>query len=430
VTCVWKGQNAVVDTLEMRTLMSSTPVSVSEVSSPGGTQLQLAATSVNSHITLTEAGAGLLVGNGAWSQTIVGQFQSIVIHGGGGTSAIVVDASVTTDCTLFGGSAKNVLQAGSGDDVLVCIGSKADTLIGGSGRDSFWADANAKERIVNVRPDETAEGDVHRVASFWAAPVAGASRKVGRTPKRVGLAEPATTDGSTYQDFSSHPLFGANGPSENDIFQGQVGDCFYLSVLSSVAKVDPWRIRQSVLDMGDGTYLVQISKGSSDVYIHVDGELPVRNGMPDYAGLGSQGSIWVAIMEKAYATFEGPTTGYAAINGGWMDQSYASLGSSSQTYLGGTNAADMMNRIEQELAAGESVTYGTGTIAAGAPLIGGHAYTVDTVNVDSHGNLVGLTLRNPWGIAGAGTAGNNNGYVTVTATQAYDSLEGVVSAFV
>ena len=431
MTCVWTGRNAVVEKLEARTLMSGAPVGVNEVATSAGMELQLAATAPNSHITLSQTGSGLVVGNAGWSQTISGSFQSIIVHGGGGTGSIVVDTSVSTDCTLFGGNGKNVLQAGGGNDILVCIGSKADTLVGGAGNDSFWTDANPKEKIVGLRADQSAGGNVHRVSSFYnGSATIAATKKAGKVRAAAALAEPATTDGSTYADFSSHPLFASNGPSETDVIQGQVGDCFYLSVLASVARTDPSRIRQSALDMGDGTYLVQIAKPTGNVFVHVDGQLPVRGGAPGYAGLGAQGSIWVAIMEKAYATYEGPTSGYASLNGGWMDQSYASLGAASSSYLGGAGATDMMNRIAQELTAGESVTYGTGTITAGAPLVGEHAYTVDSVNLDSQGTPISLTLRNPWGTVGVGSAPGNNGYVTVTAAQAYTCLAGVVGALV
>ena len=68
--------------------------------------------------------------------------------------------------------------------------------------------------------------------------------------------------------------------------------------------------------------------------------------------------------------------------------------------------------------------------ADGAPLLASHAYTVDGINVDATGNPITLRLRNPWGVDGAENDGNNDGYVTVTAQQAYDSMLGVVSATV
>jgi hypothetical protein len=87
-----------------------------------------------------------------------------------------------------------------------------------------------------------------------------------------------------------------------------------------------------------------------------------------------------------------------------------------------------MSTIQTALEAGKSVTYGTVTVADGAPLIAGHAYTVQSVNVDEHGHMTSVTLRNPWGVDGAGNDGHNDGYVTVTAQQLYDSMAGIVTA--
>jgi hypothetical protein len=428
---VKKTNQVVVETLEARTMMSASPLTITQVVAGNGTELRIAGTAGNDKITLKQTSAGLLVGNNGFSQTITGTFADIKVSGLAGNDSILVDSSVQTNCVLYGGAGRNTLQAGSGNDILVSIGSTADTLIGGSGNDSFWTDATPAEKITNLRSSEA--GNVHRVGSFYAPATATKAVKAAAAAKKASATatQPATTNNATYADFSNNPLFSSAGPSENDIYQGQIGDCFFLSVLSSVAKIDSAKINQTVLDMGDGTYLVQFSKGTSNVFVHVDGQLPVlSNGQLDYAGLGAQGSIWVAIVEKAYASFRGTTSSYASINGGWMSESYSALGESSSSFYGGTGATALVATIQSAQAAGQSVTYGTVTVANGAPLIAGHAYTVDAVNVDGQGNVVSVRLRNPWGVDGAGNDGHNDGYVTVTAQQLYASMAGIVTASV
>ena len=76
-------------------------------------------------------------------------------------------------------------------------------------------------------------------------------------------AEPAAISGTTYKNFSNEPLFAANGPTQDDIRQGDVGDCYYLSTLAAIAKADPTRIEHSIEQMSDGTYVVQVFKGST-----------------------------------------------------------------------------------------------------------------------------------------------------------------------
>lgn len=429
--CVAKAVGSVVERLETRTLMSGSPLAVSQVPVGNGLELQIRGTAKTNQITLKQTDAGLLASDNGFSQTVSGVFTDIKLFGGAGNDSIVVDASVTTNCFLYGGAGRNVLQAGSGNDTLVSIGSTADTLVGGAGNDSFWADAKPSEKISGLTADEVAGGNVHRVSAFYTGPTAIKSKLGAKAKAASSLLQPATTDGSVYQNFSDHPLFGAAGPSENDIVQGQIGDCFFLSVLSSVAKIDPNRIRQSILDMGDGTYVVQLSRGSTASFVHVDGELPVNGyGVLDYAGLGAGGSTWVALMEKAFAAFRGTSVSYAAIDGGWMSDAYTALGCSSTSFYGGTGATDLLAKVETALAAGKSVTYGTNQVTDGAPLIAGHAYTVDSIVTDTHGVVTGLRLRNPWGIDGAGNDGRNDGYVTVTAQQLNDCLSGITSAYV
>jgi len=428
---------AIVETLEQRTLLSASAASISQIQLGGGqVELRIDAGTGNHRINVQETPQGLVVADNGVSRTISGDFQSLIIHGGSGNNSIVVDPSVNITTSIYGGPHKNLLAAGSGDDTLVCLGSKADTLVGGSGRDSFWMDSNPKEKIVNLRADEIAAGAVHRVGAFFngtalfkrgMAHLAAAPATAGAKAERH-LAEPATTDGSTYQDFSSHPLFAPAGPSPDDIYQGDIGDCYFLATLGAVAKTDPSRIRQSILDLGDGTYLVRYFRGTASVYVRVDGELPTVGGNLDYAGLGGDGSIWAAVMEKAYAVFHGPTPGYVSIDGGWMDQAFSALGASSVSLYGTSSPADLLGEIEADLAAGQAVTYATSTPADGASLLPSHAYMVDQIDVDSSGDPISLRLRNPWGIDGAGNDGANDGYVTVTAQQAFDSMLGVVSA--
>jgi len=94
------------------------------------------------------------------------------------------------------------------------------------------------------------------------------------------------------------------------------------------------------------------------------------------------------------------------------------------------SGTQLLNLIKTALEQGKSVTYGASTPTDGAPLIGDHAYSVDHVNLDAQGNAVTVTLRNPWGIDGAGNDGLNDGYVTITAAQAKNAFLGLMIAAV
>jgi hypothetical protein len=242
--------------------------------------------------------------------------------------------------------------------------------------------------------------------------------------------EPKLTDASLhYQDFSNEPLFAAAGPSENDIHQGEVGDCWFVATLSSIAKTDPGLITKDVTAVGDGTFEVNFTKGGVADTVRVDGMLPVTSwGAVAYAGLGAEGSLWVAIVEKAYATIRTTADSYDSMNSGWMNEAFSAFGDSSVTTTSVYNAQSLLNTVAQDLAANKAVVMGIGTPADAAPLIGSHAYTVDSVIKDANGIVTGLVLRNPWGVDGAGNDGNNDGYVTVTGQQAFDSMLGFTAA--
>jgi hypothetical protein len=162
-----------------------------------------------------------------------------------------------------------------------------------------------------------------------------------------------------------------------------------------------------VVDLGDGTYAVQFVKNGVKTFVRVDGDMPTWSwGALAYADQGAQGSMWTAVMEKAFAIFRRNTGSYGSIEGGWMSEAFTAVGRGNTSSYWQNSADSLMSWIQGELSKGRAVTYATtGNVAGGTPLIGGHAYTVDAVVMDGNGNLT-LRLRNPWGVDGAG----NDGY--------------------
>jgi hypothetical protein len=84
--------------------------------------------------------------------------------------------------------------------------------------------------------------------------------------------------------------------------------------------------------------------------------------------------------------------------------------------------------IHRDLSLGRSVTLGTFDPVAGAPLVSGHAYVVESVEFDASANPVAVLLRNPWGVDGAGEDGADDGLVRVTAHQIFSSYSAVATA--
>ncbi len=238
-------------------------------------------------------------------------------------------------------------------------------------------------------------------------------------------ADPAVTDKSiTYQNFSNDPLFASNGPTISDINQGDLGDCYLLSTLSSVVKTDPALIKKDIVADGGGIYTVTLGSGKG-TQININANLPVfSDGSLAYAKLGNQNSLWVALYEKAFAQYQNTkANSYATINGGWMSEAFSALGLKSQTLFSSTSATTLATTLATDLKAGDFTTFGTvSTLAASSPLIAGHAYEVNSVQTDATGNTT-VTLRNPWGKGAA-----NDGMVTVSAQQLYTAFAGAVTA--
>jgi len=116
-----------------------------------------------------------------------------------------------------------------------------------------------------------------------------------------GKDRPALPNNLSYKE-SKLPLFD-NGATSTDVIQGQLGDCYLLASLASVA--DKLGIRTSFIDNGDRTWTIRLYdlNGIRKVdYITVDSYLPVdANGSSIYANFDKE--LWVALIEKAYAQY-------------------------------------------------------------------------------------------------------------------------------
>jgi len=135
---------------------------------------------------------------------------------------------------------------------------------------------------------------------------------------------------------------------------------------------------------------------------------------------GTDGPIWPAVMETAYAKMHdddwsnGLDQGYRAIDGGWAkDAMYAVTGTEGDNYSAigfldsKTNADVLYNVVSRALSDGKAVTLSTdpesGTIyqiiTKTVPqdgLVDDHVYSVERIYKNASGDVM-VELRNPWG---------------------------------
>jgi hypothetical protein len=203
-----------------------------------------------------------------------------------------------------------------------------------------------------------------------------------------------------------------------------------LAGLGAIALDNPTAIRQNVVDFGDGTYGVRL--GSS--FYRVDGDLPagsLASSDTSYAHLGAEGSLWAAIVEKAYAHYRTGANSYASLEGGWAVEVNRAFGTTSavdRSISSFGSATALGNAMYNAWAGYNAVTIGFTGIPAGTQgLIDSHMYTVMSFTRDASGNVTHVTLRNPWGYDGVNFDSNpSDGLVTVS-VQTLFSITGRVN---
>ena len=145
------------------------------------------------------------------------------------------------------------------------------------------------------------------------------------------------TGGYSYDTGTAGALYGSSGPSHADEEQGNLGDCYLISSLGSIADSSQAAIKNMIIDNGDGTWTVRFySNGTAD-YVTVNSQLPVDSkGNLIFDGYGTSPTsksnvLWLELLEKAYAQWNetgkagrSPSANsYASIAGGWMGDVYA-----------------------------------------------------------------------------------------------------------
>jgi hypothetical protein len=389
-------------------------VTITQRSMTSFTELDITGTSADDVITVTQSGDTLTINANGYIHQVTGTFGDMAIWGGAGNDVITVDSSVTIDTRVYGQAGNNIItDATSGKPTIVTIGGGSDVVTGNGVNTSFWVDPTD---VVNASGVEIAAKRVHIVSGFYQpyTNTPGAPGYVSNQLDGSTLTEPAS-DGSGWTTLPNSSLWGT-GPVMQDVNQGQVSDCYFLTTLQSLARWQPDKLRELAVDLGDGTYAVQMYQNGVTQYVRVDGELPTAPwGGLLYAYPGSSGNMWAVIMEKAYAYFRMGQNSYASLNFGWMTSVYPLWRVNSFLYTLPSDQESFYTLVSGELAANKPVDIGTDSIIqAGAPLIASHCYAVMAVSEDATGT-VWVTLRNPWGVDGFNWDSNPiDGLITIT----------------
>jgi Calpain family cysteine protease len=220
---------------------------------------------------------------------------------------------------------------------------------------------------------------------------------------------------------STLPLYGPSGsPTYQDVNQGYLGDCYFLSSLGEIALKDPSAIENMISANGNGTYSVRFFVNGQPDYVTVNSELPVMSGY-EWAN-GSQLEFangrtddWVALVEKAYAQLNAQTNAPHGMELNSASDSYAGITAGNGSALTlvtdqpetatslypneSTSAlGSILTNLASSFSAGEEVLMST-PWNSGGNLVADHMYMVTGVNATTGA----LTIHNPWNTAYSGS---------------------------
>lgn len=373
--------------------------------------------------------------------------------GGAGDDQLVGDNG---NDHLNGQAGNDKMWGAAGNDTLIAIDNAFNDMVdGGDGNDTLWVDRlqiGSAGTLTDTIQNPSSADVVQNVSYF--------SNGADKTLDGDNIADPSDyitkahyTNTITADNIhGSNPLFASAGLATIDPFTGaftphpagprttdpvqspMVGDCFLISSLSSIAAQTPSVITQNVVDFDDGTYGVHL--GSK--YYRVDNELstwlsfsgPTAANV-EYAALGAGNSMWVAVVEKAYASYYSSAGTMQALNAGGHQEDvftafnmrYAGSYQLSTTYGSGYYLAnDFANRLAQGFSITTSVMASDGS---------SHAFTVSGLVRNAAGTITAIVLRNPWGYdgltsfpnyaTGNGGTNANDGYFSLTPDQLFHS---------
>jgi hypothetical protein len=376
----------IVESLEQRLFFSSgLPGPTVSITTRYGNELVINATGASDTVSVAQSGSKLTIDADGVTSTVAAPAAGVFVYTRGGHDSLSIGSSVIVQTTI--------------DSI-----DNAPTIISSFGAHVIaWVDSTDKV---------TGTASVHAVAQF-----------AGGVSKAPGASLPNPHDaGATIQVKLS--LFGT-GPVAADVNQGEIGDCYFMASLAAFANQRPQVLRNSAVDLGDGTYAVGFYSKGDPVYVRVNNSFSVGGFKGfKFAYPGADGTIWAMVMEKAFAWFRTGANTYNSISSGWMQDVYADLNVPSSEFAPWMfSDTDLYNMLAADLAKGEAITLASDPSAM--DMVSDHTYTLIGVQ-KSHG-VNEYIVRNPWGTSGD-TLENSNGIATLTFFQVTENYEeGVVA---
>ena len=229
------------------------------------------------------------------------------------------------------------------------------------------------------------------------------------------------------------PLFGKYGPDEEDVQQRQMGDCWLVAALASIAHYKPEVIKNMIKDNENGTVDVTLQRELQTGVFRKE-TYTVRKSVFENQSFESimsksENTIWVQMIEKAYSAYLGKgkeSINFDNIRGSSVEGSeYKNpfkviLGKEASDGFYGVSLVSrekVFNKIKNSLNDGRPLwyaKYGEYTVSDihGNQIVHKHAFSV--INAYKKNSRYYMILRNPWG----DNHGARSAYITVDLEEA------------
>ncbi|CAG2228582.1 CAPNN [Mytilus edulis] len=205
------------------------------------------------------------------------------------------------------------------------------------------------------------------------------------------------------------PQLISDGATRDDIKQGILGDCWFLSACAAVSQRECFMKKivpsdQSLSGEGyKGSLNFRFWRFGQWEDVYIDDLLPTADGKLIYGKCTDPCEFWVAFVEKAYAKLHGS---YEAIEGGQtMDALVDLTGGLAERHIIQNKDPQLYRIIERARSSGAFITcsrkgdWRFSNKADPNGLVSGHAYTITAVRKIKHqrGEEKMVRIRNPWG---------------------------------
>ncbi|KAH9519525.1 hypothetical protein Btru_002925 [Bulinus truncatus] len=210
-------------------------------------------------------------------------------------------------------------------------------------------------------------------------------------------------------DPDSLPELVSNTVSSNDIMQGILGDCWFLSCCAAISKKK--RLINKIIPKNQvlfgpsyrGVVRFRFWKFGNWIQVLIDDRLPTVKGKLIYGRCTNPIEFWVALVEKAYAKVHGC---YEALGGGITKDAFVDLtGGIAERYdLTEYNPLIFKliyraHRAGGFIACSRKGDWRLSNVADANGLVPGHAYTITNAVMLYHkmGSEKLIRIKNPWG---------------------------------